>query len=224
MSKYHIGSIIFTGYYIIFLIFSKHRILHVSWLEKEAGLAIVNEAAKQPLDEWILPAHTTAVAHLNGEEVGARSKEEVKTDLKGDDLALFTKGKSIYERDGYCVTCHQSDGKGLTASGFPPLAGTKWVLESPERLIKLTLKGLWGPIEVLGKSYPGQVPMTAYGGLLNDDEVAAVLTFVRNSFGNKASVITPNQVKKVRDAIEEKKDFYAPEELLKEHPHQEAVQ
>ena len=74
----------------------------------------------------------------------------------------------------FCGTCHQHDGNGLTAAGFPPLAGTKWVLGDEERLIKLTLKGLMGPIEVKGKKYPGLVPMTPFEGMLKDDEIAAV--------------------------------------------------
>ena len=195
-----------------------------SWLDKEQGIPIVTEASKKPLDDWMLHAHVTALAHLNGEAVSARPEELVETHLEGADLALFTKGKEIYDREGYCITCHQPDGKGLTASGFPPLAGTKWVPGSDERLIKLTLKGLYGPMEVLGQNYPGQVPMTPFGGLLNDEEVAAVLTFVRNSFGNKASVISPDKVKEVRAATEDKTGFYSPEELLEQHPHDEEEQ
>jgi mono/diheme cytochrome c family protein len=79
------------------------------------------------------------------------------------------------------VTCHQADGRGVAAAGSPSLAGTEWVVGSQERLIKLTLKGLQGPMEVLGKRYPGEVPMTPFEGLLSDEEMAAVLTFARNS-------------------------------------------
>jgi hypothetical protein len=80
------------------------------------------------------------------------------------------------------------------------------------------MKGLYGPIEVNGKQYPGQVPMTQYGGMLNDNEMAAVLTYVRNAFGNKAPAVTPEKVKEVRAAIKDKSGFYTPEELLKLHP------
>lgn len=189
-----------------------------SWLEKEAGLPILAEAAKMPLDKWIEQAHATAVAHLNDRSVDEVAEEAVKSHLKGADLAAFVKGKEIYEREGYCVTCHQDDGKGLDASGFPPLAGTKWVLGDEERLIKIALNGLYGPIEVLGKQYPGQVPMTPYGGLLKDDEIASVLTYVRNAFGNRSSVIKPETVKAVRAATADKTGFYSPEELLEQHP------
>ena len=73
-------------------------------------------------------------------------------------------------------------------------------------------------MEVLGTKYPGQVPMTPFGLMLNDDEIAAVLTYVRNSFGNKASAISPDKVKVVRAAIIDKTGFYSPEELLRQHP------
>ncbi len=193
-------------------------IVAASWLSKEKGLPIVNEAGKKPIDEWMVHAHTTALAHLNGQEVKVKKEEAVKTDFKGPERELFLKGQAIYSRDGYCATCHQTDGKGLTASGFPPLTSTKWVVGNEERLIKLVLKGLYGPIKVNGKEYPGQVPMTPFGGMLKDDEVAAVLTYVRNSFGNKASAISALKVKKVRAATKDKTGFYKPDELLKRHP------
>ena len=69
-----------------------------------------------------------------------------------------------------------------------------------------------------GKKYPGQVPMTPFEGMLNDEDMASVLTYVRNSFGNRASAITPEKVKEVRAKIKDKEGFYNPEELLKEYP------
>jgi mono/diheme cytochrome c family protein/glucose/arabinose dehydrogenase len=193
-------------------------IVAASWLDKAKGLAIVNEAGKKPLDDWMQPAYETAVAHLNGREVVEKKEQFAKTDLKGADLDLFNKGRAIYARDGFCGTCHQPDGKGLPASGFPPLTANDWVLGSPDRMIKVVLKGLHGPMEVLGKQYPGQVPMTPFGAMLKDEEIAAVVTYVRNSFGNKASVVTPARVKQVRAASKNKTGFYSPEELLKQHP------
>jgi len=193
-------------------------IVAASWIGKEKGLPILAEAAKKPLDEWMIHAHETAVAHLNGVPVKKEKEVAAKSSLKGDELKLFNMGKEIYAKEGYCTTCHQPDGKGLAASGFPPLTGTNWVTGSEDRLIKVALKGLLGPIEVVGKNYPGQVPMTPFGGLLKDEEIAAVLTYVRNSFGNKGSAILPEKVKSVRVSTENKVDFYSPDQLLKEHP------
>ena len=75
-----------------------------------------------------------------------------------------------------------------------------------------------GPLEVNGKKYDGQVPMTPFAGMLKDEEIAAVLTFVRNSFGNKAEPIKPAQVKAIRDANPGRLMLYTTDQLLKEHP------
>jgi mono/diheme cytochrome c family protein len=98
------------------------------------------------------------------------------------------------------------------------LAGSSWVTHSEERLIKLTLNGLMGPLEVNGVKYPGLVPMTPFGGMLSDTEISAVLTYARNSFGNQAPAVSAEKVKAVRDATKGKVGFYSPEELLKDHP------
>jgi mono/diheme cytochrome c family protein len=193
-------------------------IVAASWLDQKNGLPVLSVASKHPLDEWIAPAYETSLAHLNGREVKGKFEEFTAANLKGGDARLFVKGREIYSREGFCGTCHQPDGKGLPASGFPPLQGTKWVEGNQDRLIKLVLKGLHGPIEVQGKTYPGQVPMTAFQGMLNDEEVAAVITYVRNSFGNNASAVSPARVKEIRAATKNKTGFYSPQELLKQHP------
>lgn len=193
-------------------------IVSASWLGKSKGMPVLEAAKLKPLDEWMVYAFETAVAHLNGMAVikpKVTKKEE--TNLKGDDLALFTKGKEVYSKEGYCITCHQSDGNGLTASGFPPLSGTEWVTGDQVRLVKVILKGLMGPIEVKGKQYEGMVPMTPFEGL-SDQEVAAVATYIRNSFGNNASPIQPSVVKEVRATLSKKQSFYQSTKLLKMHP------
>jgi mono/diheme cytochrome c family protein/glucose/arabinose dehydrogenase len=196
----------------------QEAIAAASWLKKEKGLPILMEAGKKTLDSGMIQSYKTAIAHINGRAVTKRIESNAKTAVNGIPSALMQKGKAIYMRDGYCGTCHQPDGKGLTASGFPPLTFSKWVVGSEERLIKLVLKGLYGPIEVNGKKYPGQVPMTPYGGMLDDEEVASVLTYIRNSFGNKAPAVTAQKVKQVRAAVKPKTGFYTPDELLTQHP------
>ncbi len=189
---------------------------------KAEGLAILAAAETKGLDPYSEQSFKVAKAALSGEILAGKSKERAigaPKHLKGKDAKLYSKGAEIYSREAHCGTCHQANGKGLPAAGFPPLAGTKWATGNPERLIKLSMKGLFGPIEVAGKKLPGVVPMTPFEYILKDDELAATLTYVRNSFGNKASVITPGQVKAVRKAIKDKKDMYVPADLLKEHPH-----
>jgi mono/diheme cytochrome c family protein/glucose/arabinose dehydrogenase len=172
-------------------------------------------------DDWIQAPYKTALAHLNNQAAEHKEiKLVVPKHLAGSAAKLFVRGAEIYGREGHCGTCHQPDGMGLPSAGFPPLAGTKWTLEGKERLIKISLNGLMGPIEVKGQPYPGLVPMTGFGPILTDLELASVLTYVRNSFGNKAGEVTPEEVAKVREATKTKFGFYSPEEILQAHPHQ----
>lgn len=175
------------------------------------------KAQSNDSNSWLDPVYTTAKAYLEGKAIEAEKAPEYTTHLKGPDKVIFDKGAEVFNREGHCITCHQSDGKGLPAAQFPPIAGSEWITGSEERLIKLTLHGLQGPIEVKGTQYPGVVPMTPFK-MLSDEEISAVLTFVRNTFGNKASVITPTSVKKVREETKSQSSFYLAADLLKEHP------
>jgi putative heme-binding domain-containing protein len=195
-------------------------IVAATWIGKEAGLSVIAEAEKtaEPdvltKDRFIKDTYRVAKAYLNNETVEDVTVVKAPEHLKGDERKLYVKGAEIYGRDGYCATCHQPDGEGLALSGFPPLAKSSWVAQDDERLIKLTLKGMFGPLELDGKKFPGQVPMTPFGGLLNDEDLAAVLAYVRNSFGNKAAVIPPAKIKQVRESVKDKQEFYTPAELL----------
>lgn len=190
-----------------------------SWLSSNEGIDLMNAIDTTSLDKWNKPAYLTSVAHLNNKSVKEKNEtSKTATKLTGPALEQYRRGAVIYAKEGFCVTCHQPNGKGLDASGFPPLNASKWVTGSEDRLIKLTLNGLLGPIEVNGKKYPGQVPMTPFGMMLNDQEIADVLTYVRNSFTNEANPISAAKVKEIRESIKDKKGFYTPDELLKEHP------
>jgi mono/diheme cytochrome c family protein len=189
-----------------------------SWLPKSVANPIFNLTKKRQIDTWMEKPFEIAVAHANGLNVVPQKESKVSSTLSGKDLELFVQGSKLYAKDGYCVTCHQVNGKGLTASGFPPLANSKWVTGNEDRLIKLVLKGIMGPMELNGVKYEGQVPMTPFGGLMNDQEIAAVLTYVRNSFGNKATPINAAKVKAIRAATANKLDLYNTTQLLNEHP------
>jgi mono/diheme cytochrome c family protein len=183
-------------------------VVAASWLEPAVARPVLERAMEEVVDEWMEAVYATLRERLYTDTPVATAELE----------ASLSPGQQVYEREGSCVTCHQPDGKGLSASGFPPLAGSEWVTGSNERLIKLTLKGLHGPIEVNGQTYPGQVPMTAFEGLLSDKEIADVLSYVRNAFGNSAGPVSQAEVKRVRAAVAEKKGFYRPAELLGQHP------
>jgi glucose/arabinose dehydrogenase/mono/diheme cytochrome c family protein len=189
-----------------------------SWLPKQTALPLLALAKKHPLDPWMDKPYEIAVAHASGVNVVKNKEAALVSTLKGKDLELYTAGQKLYAKDGYCTTCHQTNGKGLPSSGFPPLSNSIWVTGNQERLIKLVIKGIMGPMELNGVKYAGQVPMTPYGGLMSDKEIASVLTYIRNSFGNKATAIDPEKVKEVRAKIASKQDLYNANMLLSEHP------
>ncbi len=99
--------------------------------------------------------------------------------LRDDTLAeSIARGKEVYEN--YCIACHQADGKGLPGN-FPPLAGSDFLTKYPERSLYAAKYGMQGEIVVNGQTY------NLYMASLNLDheEVADVMNYVRNSWGNK---------------------------------------
>lgn len=119
-----------------------------------------------------------------------RTPDEVEDNLQ---KTLTAKGETLYY--SYCGICHQSNGKG--ASGrYPPLAGADWVTGDKERLIGIVLNGLEGPIDVNGETYNNVMPQHSF---LSDEDIASVLTYIRQNFGNEAEAVTPTEVAKVRN-------------------------
>ena len=108
------------------------------------------------------------------------------------------RGKKVYET--YCLACHQADGTGVPRLN-PPLAKTTYVTGDKKRLVEIILKGLDAEIEINGEYYSN---VMAPHDFLKDEEVADVLTYIRNSFGNKASLVTTAEVKKIREAVNKK--------------------
>lgn len=104
-------------------------------------------------------------------------------------------GKALYNK--HCLTCHQADGSGVPGM-FPPLLGTDKVLGRADSLIKILLTGLKGPLEIKGETYYQEMPAVDY---LADQDIAAILTFVRSSWENKAPLIKPKDVTKVRSSL-----------------------
>lgn len=104
----------------------------------------------------------------------------------------ISRGKIVYET--YCLPCHQQDGAGVPRMN-PPIAKTDWVNGDKKKLINVILKGLDQPLEINGETYSNIMASHDY---LTDLEIADVLTYIRNNFGNRASPVTPVEVKAVR--------------------------
>lgn len=191
-------------------------VVAATWMPEDVGRMVIATANQHPIDDWMEDAYAAAPKFLTGDGLAvSKGSEIIVNHLKGEDLEQFSRGWDLYHKDGSCITCHQKTGKGLNASGFPPLNGSRWVTQNPEVLARILLKGLIGPIQVKGREYPGQVPMTPYEDMFNDEEIADVMTYVRNAFGNRSSVVSPEYVAKVRAMVEAegKKGYYRAEEL-----------
>ncbi len=196
-------------------------VVAASFVDRKTGLEILKRAESNEVHKQYKTTYDYARGVLENAPAPVetdKTKVSPPKHLSKKDADLFVKGAEVFNREAHCVTCHQADGKGLPDSGLPPLIGSSWVTGDPDRLIKLTLKGLMGPIEVNGRKYPGQVPMTPFEQLLNDEEIASVLTYTRNAFGNKASAIGESDVARVRKEVKSFIGLYKPEDLLKEHP------
>ena len=134
---------------------------------------------------------------------------------KADPMVL---GKRSYEQ--VCITCHQDKGQGQPGV-YPPLAGSEWVNGSEERVIRIVVYGLKGVVHVKGAEYnaaamPVIGKVTGSGYNWSDDKIAAVLTYVRGSFGNNSPAITPEKVAAVHAKEGDRKEW-SEEELQKIH-------
>jgi mono/diheme cytochrome c family protein len=106
--------------------------------------------------------------------------------------ASMDRGKLVYTQQ--CLACHQADAGGVPRMN-PPLIKTKWILGDKTTLVQVVLKGMTGPIDVDGDNYHN---VMAPHSELSDQQIADVLTYVRNNFGNKAKAVSAAEVKAIR--------------------------
>lgn len=117
------------------------------------------------------------------------------TEKKDELEESISRGKEVYT--SFCVSCHQPEGEGLSAA-FPPLAKSDFLMADKKRSIKVVLFGMGGPVTVNGAEYNSY--MASLG--LEDQQVADVLNYIRNSWGNKGDAVTQDEVKITREAGE----------------------
>ncbi|MGB3584968.1 MAG: cytochrome c [Tunicatimonas sp.] len=131
------------------------------------------------------------------EQASEATAESAPEKMSEEVTQLMATGNKVYGQ--YCIACHQTNGQGVPGA-FPTLVQTEWVNGDDTRLISVVLNGLQGEITVNGETYNGVMTPHAF---LTDEEVAGVLTYVRQSFGNDSEPISIEQVAEVRATVTE---------------------
>ena len=122
----------------------------------------------------------------------------------------YDSGKKIFSLR--CASCHQSNGLGI-ATQYPPLAGSEWVSANPALITKIILKGLKGEITVKGEKYGTSAAVNMAAVPIDDREIANVVTYVRQAWGNDFGEMTTDEVAAVRSDTVDQKDQWIGEDL-----------
>ena len=159
--------------------------------------------------------HQAALAaNLDGAGAGEARERPAARTLTADEAARFNSGRRHYRA---CSSCHNEDGRGQDGLG-PSLVDSPWVLGPPERLAALVLHGIEGPIEVHGEIWDDFMPGFAPDPRLPDPALAALLTYIRRSWGNTADPVSPELVTGVRERTSDRADPWTAEELVESFP------
>ena len=184
-----------------------------------------SRASRQPASASTEPAALVATRSSQNREPGDRIEKTggdpsvpEKTDgpvkskakpLTPEQQARFDAGKALYPL--VCGACHQPSGLGQEGLS-PPLVDSEWVGGSEQKLIRIALHGLRGPLTVKGKLYELDMPPLA---VLEDEQIASLLTYVRREWGHTASPVETATITKVRAETEKREEAWTEAELLK---------
>lgn len=182
------------------------QLFHHAILSSVAG----NETA---FHEEILKGNTNNLEKflsvLSGEPKPASEKKEKVPPLTAAEEERFKVGKETYTLT--CAACHQPHGLGQDGLA-PPLVDSDWVTGSPSRLVRIILQGLRGPLKVKDKEYNLEMPPL---NVLDDEQIASIMTYVRREWGHAASPITPEFVNKARMETAAKEEPWSEADLRK---------
>jgi len=124
----------------------------------------------------------------------SETKRTEKEVVAVDNKTPSQTGEQLYQQ--YCASCHMINGTGMIGRA-PPLAGSEWVTMDSSVPIRIVLHGLQGEIEVKGQKFNGI--MASWGGILDDEEVSSILSYIRSSWGNSAAAVRAEEVSQIRE-------------------------
>lgn len=174
-------------------------------------VAWVSSAVPEQLEQLVASARgqDNAFAHYVLAGLTADSMNPARSERRFlPDPEIHRRGAQIYANT--CVACHGLDGRGV-AGAFPPLAGSSWLTGDPSIPIRVVSHGLSGPIEVDGATFNSLMPPVAG---LSQRDVADVITYVRQNFGNDASPVSEDMVRAVRRSGGRRREMWTAEELM----------
>jgi len=116
-----------------------------------------------------------------------------------------------------CASCHQANGLGI-AGQYPPLAGSEWVTSDPGIITNIIIKGLKGEIVVKGETYGTSAAVNMAAVPINDREIANVVTYVRQAWGNNAEEIFEDEVAAIRADSTVQQDQWTGEQIISMYP------
>ncbi|MEO6033748.1 MAG: c-type cytochrome [Verrucomicrobiota bacterium] len=134
--------------------------------------------------------------------------EPVITPLSMEDQKRFDLGKTLFAAS--CAACHQHHGMGMDGLA-PPLVDSEWVLGSEGRLTRILLHGLTGPIRIKGAAWHLDMPSM---GILDDEQIASVLTYIRREWDHSGTPVRPSSIKKIRAETARRQEAWSETELL----------
>lgn len=194
-----------------------------SWLGSEITVAVIDEAEKKPVKKASKQAFKLGRAH--GTQTDAAPDKKIKVPVpKGlpkEFHASYKRGALHWNEGESCGSCHGKEGKGIPPV-FPPLAGSEWVNGDKELLAKIALHGLNGPIKVKGTDYPGNVPMPGFAYRMKNKDIADLLTYLTNSFGNipangKRTGFTEKEIETLLKTFPKTQSMHNAADLIKKH-------
>jgi mono/diheme cytochrome c family protein len=144
------------------------------------------------------------LAQLNTAPVAPVAPKEKKNK---PDPAVHERGAAVYGLT--CIACHGPEGKGV-AGAFPPLDGSEWLVNDPSVPIRVVINGLQGPVKVAGQDFTNVMPPHID---LDDQKISDVLTYVRQSWSNDSTAVTPAQVKEIRAKYKDRATPWTAKEL-----------